>query len=76
MLWCKVLLEAIGNLREVLDLIEEDYPDVHGSSSVSCRMLANVGSSRGEEKRKNSSQKEEQEEGQPEEETQKERSQS
>ena len=39
----KVLMEAIGKLREVLDLIEENYPDVQRSSSVSHRELANFG---------------------------------
>ena len=39
----KVLLEVLGKLSEVLDLIEENYPDVQRSLSVSGRVLANYG---------------------------------
>ncbi|MPC36394.1 hypothetical protein E2C01_029851 [Portunus trituberculatus] len=36
MLSLKVLSEAVGKLREALDFIEENDPDVRKSSSVSC----------------------------------------
>ena len=39
----KVLPEPINKLREVLDLIEENDPDVKRSSTVSHRVLANFG---------------------------------
>ena len=39
----KVLSEAMSNLREVLDLIEKNDPDVQRSSLVSCRVLASFG---------------------------------
>ena len=38
-----VLSEAISKLREALDLIEENDPDVQKSSLVSRRVLANFG---------------------------------